>query len=483
QVIPPLVAPRPTPDPAQQPLPTLSPTEEAGLTDQARAFDGAAALAHIQELCAPAYKGRWTGSPGAERAAAYIATRFQDYGLQPAGDDNTYWQIWTADIAYLTTTPALTMLSRPQSPTPAPTATATATPRPTPAPAWQHHQDFREVVGGWCGGGTAIGEVAYLGSAEAVDFAAIDVQGRVVLCHPVNVGLAAEQAANHGAAALLAIVRNPQDIQRRAGYRAWRRGEAIPCLLINPQVADRILRTAGRSLESAATVARPFRTSVSVRVEVPLATEPAAPLRNVLGLLPGTDPRRADQVIILGAHYDGLGQDPAGTLYPGAIDNASGVAVLLEIARLWHEQGFRPRVSVLFAAWDGQMPGLLGSSYYVAHPRYPLPDTVAAIQLDSVGGGPGDLLAVAPGSPRLHDALFDNTQRLGLRLGLISEEVSSDHVPFINSQVPAVVVMWADSWVVTHIPADAPGLVRVEALYQTGAIVDLTLMHLALKEE
>ena len=83
--------------------------------------------------------------------------------------------------------------------------------------------------------------------------------------------------------------------------------------------------------------------------------------RNVLGMLPGADPQHKDEIVVIGAHYDHMGHDPDGNIYNGANDNASGVAVMLEIARLWQAQGFRPDRSVLFAAWDVEEQGLVGS--------------------------------------------------------------------------------------------------------------------------
>jgi len=466
QVVPSLVAPRPTPDPATLPPPTLSPSEEVGLVELAKAFDGAAAMAHVRELCADRYAGRRAGTDGGKQAAEYIAARFQEYGLQPAGSAGTYFQDLVIDALYLTATPELAFLGQDGA----------------VAQAFRHHQDFREVVSEWSGSGIAIGEVVYLGAANPVDFAKIDIKGRIVLCHPASTDLVAERAATRGAVALLAITRDEHDVQSRGGYYPWRRGEAIPCLKISVRAADKILRAAGRSLDSATTVGEPFPTGLSVRVSVPLATESAAG-RNVLGLIPGSHPASADEVLILGAHYDHLGRDPGGALYPGAIDNASGVAVLLEIARLWQEQGFRPRVSVLLAAWDAEEAGLLGSRYYVQHPRYPLDQTVAMIQLDSIGGGRGNVLAVTPNSDALQDALLESARRLGLRLGILSEEGGSDHVPFDEARVPAVMLIWADAWPLIHVPTDTPDIVQVESLRQAGAIASLTLMRLALGEE
>jgi Zn-dependent M28 family amino/carboxypeptidase len=107
-----------------------------------------------------------------------------------------------------------------------------------------------------------------------------------------------------------------------------------------------------------------------------------SPSWNVAGLLPGADPARRHETILVTSHYDHLGvQD--GKLYPGANDNASGTAVMLEAARLLAAK--RPARSVLFVSFGSEEQLMLGSYYYVAHPLRPLATTRAALNLDLVG--------------------------------------------------------------------------------------------------
>jgi peptidase M28-like protein/PDZ domain-containing protein len=113
--------------------------------------------------------------------------------------------------------------------------------------------------------------------------------------------------------------------------------------------------------------------------------------KNVIGLLPGHDPIRRNETVIVGAHYDHLGlggfgsldPDSAGKVHNGADDNASGSAMLIQIAQ--HLAQSRPARTVLFIAFSGEELGLLGSAYYVKHPIYPLTSTIAMVNLDMVG--------------------------------------------------------------------------------------------------
>jgi hypothetical protein len=116
------------------------------------------------------------------------------------------------------------------------------------------------------------------------------------------------------------------------------------------------------------------------------------PSFNVVGILPGSDPKLRDEAIVLGAHYDHLGRGGEGSLAPregeihhGADDNASGVAGLIELARLLSTQNPKPRRTIVFIAFSGEEEGLIGSSYYVNHPVVPLANTVAMINMDMIG--------------------------------------------------------------------------------------------------
>jgi hypothetical protein len=114
--------------------------------------------------------------------------------------------------------------------------------------------------------------------------------------------------------------------------------------------------------------------------------------RNLLGLLEGSDPQLSKEVILVGAHYDHVGYGnaqnsygPTGYIHNGADDNASGVAGLLELAEAFVRLETRPKRSILFALWDGEEKGLLGSEHWVAHPTVPLDRVRLAINLDMIG--------------------------------------------------------------------------------------------------
>lgn len=105
---------------------------------------------------------------------------------------------------------------------------------------------------------------------------------------------------------------------------------------------------------------------------------------NLLGRLTGSDPTLRGQAILIGAHLDHLGK-PGGVLHPGADDNASGVAAVLELARVLAMSPVRPKRTILFAFWTGEEEGKFGSGHYTRHPRWPLAATQAYLNLDMIG--------------------------------------------------------------------------------------------------
>jgi Zn-dependent M28 family amino/carboxypeptidase len=134
----------------------------------------------------------------------------------------------------------------------------------------------------------------------------------------------------------------------------------------------------------------------------------ASSSRNVVGVLPGTD--RKDEAVVYMGHWDHLGKhegEAGDNIFNGAIDNATGVAGILEIAEAFAHQDPKPKRSLVFLAVTLEESGLLGSKYYVAHPTFPLNKIAAVINIDamSVAGRAKDITVVGYGSSELEDIL------------------------------------------------------------------------------
>jgi hypothetical protein len=202
--------------------------------------------------------------------------------------------------------------------------------------------------------------------------------------------------------------------------------------------------------------------------------------RNVLGLLKGSDPLLQNELIIVGAHYDHVGTDPDGTIYNGANDNASGVAVMLEIARLWQAQGYWPARSVLFAAWDAEEQGLYGSQHYVDNPipGYPLDQTLAYFNLDMAGLGEQVYIY---GDGIVGNQLERSADALGIRVEGNYQQFPGDALPFHNTGIPTgFITLEAASGnyvdVYLHRPEDDPQKIQTDNLELIGRVATHALL-------
>lgn len=222
-------------------------------------------------------------------------------------------------------------------------------------------------------------------------------------------------------------------------------------------------------------------------------TEEGAPTANVIGVLRGSDPAVADEVVVIGAHHDHLGTDETG-IYAGANDNASGVALMVGLAEVLAAQGTRR--TVVFAAFGAEELGFLGSQHFVDQPPGDLAmaDVVFMINLDMVGryGDEGVLYALhtfegTPGHTLLEPMLPEFS---GLDVVLGEPGADADHLTFCEAGVPVTFFFTEDSEcyhqtcdVPEHL--DWPGFERVAALVGAfaGEVADTELDLAAARED
>jgi hypothetical protein len=168
---------------------------------------------------------------------------------------------------------------------------------------------------------------------------------------------------------------------------------------------------------------------------------------NVLAFLPGSDPQLAGQVVLLGAHFDHVGYNrrrkrDSQQVYPGADDNASGVAGVLELAEAFCHYAPAVRRSVVFAFWDAEEIGLLGSKHWVQHPTLPQEQVVAAINLDMIGRLRQDNLHIVGSRSGLgwrRMFVLHNTSELTLSFSWALQP-DSDHISFFDAGIPSVML-------------------------------------------
>ena len=214
-------------------------------------------------------------------------------------------------------------------------------------------------------------------------------------------------------------------------------------------------------------------------------------LRNVVGLLPGSKTEWAGQSVLLTAHYDHLGlgwpdvhKGDEGRVHPGADDNASGVAVMIELARSLASAG-APQRTVVFVAFSAEEAGMLGSRHYVDHPVFPLEEVMGVINLDTVGRlGDGKVSVLASGSASEWAHIFRGSSYVtGVESRMIPDALeSSDQKSFIDRGVPAVQI-FTDAHADYHRPGDVADKVEGAGLVRVAAFVKEGLVYLAEREE
>jgi hypothetical protein len=212
---------------------------------------------------------------------------------------------------------------------------------------------------------------------------------------------------------------------------------------------------------------------------------------NVIGILPGSNDALKGQSAILGAHLDHLGlgwpdvhAGDEGKVHPGADDNASGVAVMLELARVL-AAGERPPRSVIFIAFTGEEAGRLGSKYYASHPVRPLAQTEGMINLDTVGRlGAQKVTALGTGTATEWQHIFRGASFVtGVESRSVPESIeSSDQVSFTEQNVPAVQIFTA-AHADYHRPGDTADKIDVAGLAKVAAFVKEGIVYLAERPE
>lgn len=361
----------------------------------------------IKYLSSEPLQGRGVGSRGEELAIDFIAREFEKAGLKPAGAKGTFFQ--AVPLVMVATGPDATLsFSKDGETTPLKIEEEFAGTAKT-----QQAEDFdAEAI--FVGHGITAPEFAW------DDYAGVDVKGKVVICftnEPPSddpkffAGKALtyygrwtykyEEATRRGAKAVLIIHTNetagyPYSVVKKLKGAQLQRDKDAPALAfagwLSSRAGEKLLATAGLTVEQALKKAdtRGFKAiplGVKIKGHIPTTTQKIVS-RNVIGMFEGSDPDLKAQAVLFTAHWDHLGvgkSSPAGSeIYAGALDNGSGSAILLEMARLWAAAKPRPKRSCLFLATTAEESGLLGAAYYAQHPSIPLGKTALNLNFDTL---------------------------------------------------------------------------------------------------
>lgn len=428
----------------------------------------------IDFLASDEMRGRPAPGEEADKAAAYIAMKFEDFGILPV--DGSYFQQVPFCAADLDIENCKFVFTKSGT---------------------QHQfalkENFTPLFN--TGSNEAKGQLVFAGYGITApeygydDYENIDVNGKIVLVmkqeprkndtiKTVFEGKAdtkysgipykIRNAAEHGATGFLLVTDPLHNIAITAQGYLWNSlymkaetnfiydvcedNPEIPAVQVNRDVINALfgsldsLRTLQRVIDESL---RPASFDVpDVRVDLSVSiNKDEFPSHNVIGWLEGADPQLKDEFVVIGAHYDHIGVAPNpnhlnDSIMNGADDNASGTAAVMAVAKAFAASSKKPARSMIFMLFTAEEKGLIGSNYYTNHPLFPLEKTVAMINMDMVGRNGNDTVYVIgqqynPDLATLVDATIPKT-------GLKKEEMamdlyqSSDYYPFYMAGISAI---------------------------------------------
>lgn len=430
--------------------------------------------ADVSFLASDALEGRGTPSPGLDIAAEYIAAQFRRAGLEPAGDDG-YFQA----ASYANVTPSVEGMEFTVNGANGAVKAKSASMALQQAAAVDLSQ-------------AAVVKVAGSDAAAVVALTPDEVRGKVLVLdflegnNPVMITRQLPALAARLQPALVVLLRfGGQPTNRSTRLREATAAPTVPVLV----VWDEVVRTALGSGK-----AGPVEASVSVHIPPPVTT--LVKLRNVVGVLRGSDPALRDTYVLVTAHYDHLGAAPGqcraangDTICNGANDDGSGTVSVIEIASALAASPVHSKRSILFMAFFGEEKGLLGSRYYTSHPLVPLEKTIAQVNLEQVGrtdstDGPQIDVAYVTGFDysNLAKILGGEAPLAGVKIGKDPTEKyfeRSDNLYFAQAGVPAHTVYVAADFSDYHRVGDEWQKINYTNMTRVDRGIALGLLRLA----
>jgi hypothetical protein len=477
-----------------------------GRAQQLTPADAQRYLADVKALTAPEMEGRGDGTKGLTRAEKLIVERYKKLELVPAG---TKGYLQPFSVAIGRKLKQGNRLIESQGP--------------------GHHrflklnEDF--VPLSISASGSVRGQLLFSGYGITApelgydDYKGLDAKGKIVLVLRKEPEFISEKAAhgglsrhadlvtkainakNHGAIALIAINGNlgkSEDSLLPFGDAEGPEDVGIPCIQVKnsvvatwfgsedqPQMAQEKIDKSGKPIGE--NIERPmigFANGDGLRLDVRVETIRAT-VNNVMAYLPG----KTDEYVIVGAHYDHLGRGGAhslapsqtGTIHPGADDNASGTAGVLELARVLSEHRGELKRGVLFMNFAGEELGLLGSAAWVNAPTKPLDKAVAMVNMDMIGRiKDGKVFVGGVGTGTTLKAMLDEAKS-GTKFEIEPSESgysSSDHTSFVTKRIP-VLFFFSGLHSDYHKPSDTWDKINTEAAAQLLDLVGRVDVELA----
>jgi hypothetical protein len=389
------------------------------------------------ELCQEKYRGRLAGDKGNTLAAEYIEKYFKAKGLMPAGDKNTYLQSFQVIVPVIDGACSFKIFDL----------------NGRLIKEYLYGRDFKELSSGASMSGTVKGTLSTdLYSSSPIYLEESSITGESLYTYNED-----NKLLSCGIKGV--VVPSTGDFRFRSPYKLQQPpSNGLIKIAVHKDIMPELMTYSqkGYTFE--------IKSSLSIQSKT---------VSNVIGILKGWDPTLPP--LILSAHFDHVGFDADGTIYPGALDNASGAAMLLECVNAVKNSGSTQR-TVIFAAFNAEEEGLIGSSYFVQHPPMDISHG-ECINFDMVGSAKDLPLSLLCCDTR---TLFSN-EIAGIAKSLMVNtnmlyEANSDHVPFTAAGINSLTLIHDDVEKI-HTPYDTIENVSLDNLRDVAAIMDNYLAY------
>jgi hypothetical protein len=420
-------------------------------------------MSAVEYFASDKLSGRLAGSEAYNEAARYVAKEFKKYGLSNAGYED-YFQWFTLeyneirDASFSVTTHDTTR-------------------------SYQLGTDY--ICRGFSGSGDVEAPVVFCGYGLSRpgmgydDFAGVDVEGKIVMQFKTDprwrvdgkrpgyrsLRKKVDAAKEHGAVAIIYVSqpndKNPQKPIGSVMHGKGKQSEDFPQIHVSLEVAQTLFQDSGHTLKELQTAIdqnqKPHSLELKhkARIMVDALYQPKKPSMNVVGMLEGDS--LSDEYLVLGAHLDHVGAQAGEVIFPGANDNASGVATLMEVAEAMAMRDDKPARSVLFVAFSAEEQGLNGARYFVDHMPVDKEKVVTMMNFDCVAHGDSIVVGGGRSFPELYRIAKNHDQSMKqMVIDRTWGGGGADATPFYEQGIPTLYFATRNSYDHLHLPSDKP---------------------------
>lgn len=445
-------------------------------------------LRNVTFLAGPECDGRLSGSEGYNKAAQFVADKFLEMNLKPFGDTG-YFQFLNVEYNRIDTPAVVEAIIDSET------------------ISYKHGKDF--VLRGFSGANSFTLPVAFCGygisrpDLDYDDYQNVNVKNKIVIvfkqnpkwkiddkewgsAYPREKSLVAKQKGAKGI--LFVSLPNDEKPQPLIGSVMHGEGEQptdFPQLHISIEAANQLLQKVGLTLSECQTKIdekkKPFSFLTRTKAKVITTTyyQKEAKTMNVVALLEGSDPVLKNEYVVIGAHLDHVGSQ-AGLLFPGANDNASGSAGVIEIAKAFVSDKVKPNRSIIFVLFASEEQGLNGSKHFVENLKVPKEKIVSMLNLDCIGYGDSIQVGNGKSSPKLWQIAkeFDE-KNFKLMVNDTWSGGGADATPFHEKGIPALYFVSKYSYDHLHLPTDTVETLNPDLFEKIVKLAFLTAKHIA----